>query len=56
MGANHWQPWENLFLHEVAGQMPVSLIAEKLERSERAVYTQAARLDVKFPANTNLRK
>lgn len=29
MGANHWQPWENLFLHEVAGQMPVSLIAEK---------------------------
>lgn len=39
MGANHWQPWENLFLHEVAGQMPVSLIAEKLERSERAVYT-----------------
>lgn len=28
MGANHWQPWENLFLHEVAGQMPVSLIAE----------------------------
>jgi hypothetical protein len=56
MGANHWQPWENLFLHEVAGQMPLSLIAEKLERTERAVYTQAARLDVKFPANPNLRK
>lgn len=55
MGANHWQPWENLFLHEVAGQMPLSLIAEKLERTERAVYTQAARLDVKFPANPNLR-
>lgn len=56
MGANHWQPWENLFLHEVADQMPVPLIAEKLERTERAVYTQAARLDVKFPANTNCRK
>ena len=56
MGANHWQPRENLFLHEVAGQMPLSLIAEKLERTERAVYTQAARLDVKFPANPNLRK
>ncbi|WP_065186895.1 hypothetical protein [Enterobacter cloacae] len=56
MGANHWQPWENLFLHEVAGQMPISLIAEKLERTERAVCTQAARLDVKLPGNTNCRK
>lgn len=56
MSGGAWQPWEKLFLHEVAGHMPVPLIAEKLERSERAVYTQAARLDVKFPGNTNCRK
>ncbi|MEP8956056.1 hypothetical protein ABKV24_04460 [Enterobacter mori] len=56
MPYDRWQPWENLFLHEVAGQMPISLIAEKLERTKRAVYTQAARLNVKFPGNTNCRK
>lgn len=43
-----WQPWENLFLHEVGGTMPVSVIAEKLERSEKAVQRKANRLDVKL--------
>lgn len=39
-----WQPWENLFLHEVGGTMPVQVIAEKLERSESAVARQASRI------------
>lgn len=39
-----WKPWENLFLHEVGGTMPVSVIAEKLERSESAVTRQASRI------------
>lgn len=43
-----WQPWENLFLHEVGGTMPVSVIAEKLERSEKAIQRKAERLDVKL--------
>ena len=44
MGANHWQPWENLFLHEVGRTMPIQVIAEKLERSESAVTRQASRI------------
>lgn len=39
-----WQPWERLFLHEVGMTMPLSVIAEKLERSEGAVYAQASRI------------
>ena len=39
-----WQPWENLFLHEVGKTMPVKVIAEKLERSESAVTRQASRI------------
>lgn len=39
-----WQPWENLFLHEVGRTMPVSVIAEKLERSESAIARQASRI------------
>ncbi len=39
-----WQPWENLFLHEVGRTMPVHVIAEKLERSESAVTRQASRI------------
>ncbi|WP_252362884.1 hypothetical protein [Citrobacter sp. TBCS-15] len=39
-----WQPWENLFLHEVGRTMPVQVIAEKLERSEPAVTRQASRI------------
>lgn len=48
MNNSPWQPWENLFLHEVGGTMPVSVIAEKLERSEKAVQRKADRLDVKL--------
>ncbi|WP_247604977.1 MULTISPECIES: hypothetical protein [unclassified Citrobacter] len=39
-----WQPWENLFLHEVGRTMPIQIIAEKLERSESAVARQASRI------------
>lgn len=39
-----WQPWENLFLHEVGRTMPVQVIAEKLERSESAFTRQASRI------------
>ena len=39
-----WQPWENLFLHEVGRTMPIQVIAEKLERSESAVARQASRI------------
>ncbi|WP_259275116.1 hypothetical protein [Citrobacter braakii] len=39
-----WQPWENLFLHEVGRIMPVQVIAEKLERSESAIARQASRI------------
>lgn len=28
-----WQPWENLFLHDVCKTMPLHIIAEKLERT-----------------------
>lgn len=48
MGANHWQSWEHLFLHEVSNTMPVHVIAEKLERSEAAIYNKAAALGVKL--------
>lgn len=39
-----WQPFENLFLHEVGTKMPLSEIAEKLERSESAITRQASRI------------
>lgn len=39
-----WQPWENLFLHEVGMKMSRSEIAEKLERSESAITRQASRI------------
>lgn len=39
-----WQPWENLFLHDVGRTMPVQVIAEKLERSESAITRQASRI------------
>ncbi|WP_227136913.1 hypothetical protein [Kosakonia radicincitans] len=48
MGASHWESWEHLFLHEVSKTMPVSVIAEKLERSEAAIYNKAAALGVKL--------
>lgn len=39
-----WQPFENLFLHEVGMKISRSEIAEKLERSESAVARQASRI------------
>ncbi len=30
MGASHWQPWENLFLHEVSNTMPFLLSLQSL--------------------------
>ncbi|EPJ8280172.1 hypothetical protein KE017_004825 [Citrobacter freundii] len=39
-----WQPFENLFLHEVGMKMTRSEIAEKLERSESAIARQASRI------------
>ncbi|WP_246559870.1 hypothetical protein [Enterobacter hormaechei] len=51
-----WQPWENLFLHEVCRTMPVSLIAEKLERTERAITTQASRIGATLPSRMTGRR
>lgn len=43
MGAQ-WQSWENLFLHEVGLNMPLPVIAEKLERTEASIVAQAGRI------------
>lgn len=51
-----WQPWENLFLHEVGGTMPISVIAEKLERTERAITTQASRIGATLPSRMTGRR
>lgn len=48
--AEFWQPWEKLFLHDVCKTMPLPLIAEKLERTERAVTTQASRIGAPLPS------
>ena len=48
--AEFWQPWEKLFLHDVCKTMPLPLIAEKLERTERAVTTQASRIGATLPS------
>lgn len=45
-----WASWENLFLHDVCKTMPLPLIAEKLERTERAVTTQASRIGAPLPS------
>lgn len=39
-----WEKWEEDFLREVAATMPVEVIAEKLERSEKAVVDKARRI------------
>ena len=44
MRCERWQPFENLFLHEVGEKMPLHEIAEKLERSESAITRQASRI------------
>lgn len=56
MNNSPWQPWENLFLHEVGGTMPVSVIAEKLERTERAITTQASRIGATLPSRMTGRR
>lgn len=48
--AETWQPWENLFLYDACKTMPLPLIAEKLERTERAVTTQATRIGAPLPS------
>lgn len=50
MPYDRWQPWENLFLHDVCKTMPLSIIAEKLERTERAIVTQAYRIGAPLPS------
>ena len=39
-----WEPWEEEFLASAYKDMPVRLIAEKLERSESAIHTRARKL------------
>ncbi|VED36718.1 prophage protein [Escherichia coli] len=36
-----WEKWEVDFLREVAATMPVEVIAEKLERTEKAVMGES---------------
>ena len=50
MQGTHWQPWERLFLHEVCQTMPISVIAEKLERSPAAISRQASRIGAPLPS------
>lgn len=45
-----WASWEKLFLHDVCKTMPLPIIAEKLERTERAVTTQASRIGATLPS------
>lgn len=45
-----WASWEKLFLHDVCKTMTLPLIAEKLERTERAVSTQATRIGAHLPS------
>ena len=40
MKKNPWEKWEVDFLREVAATMPVEVIAEKLERTEKAVMAK----------------
>ncbi|EKF5088360.1 hypothetical protein OZP40_003638 [Salmonella enterica] len=39
-----WEKWEVDFLREVAATMPVEVIAEKLERTEKSVMTKSTRI------------
>lgn len=50
MQGTHWQSWEKLFLHDVCQTMPISIIAEKLERSPAAISRQASRIDAPLPS------
>lgn len=50
MQGTHWQSWEKLFLHDVCQTMPISVIAEKLERSPAAISRQASRIGAPLPS------
>ena len=41
-----WESWEKLFLYEVGSTMPIPVIAEKLERTEKAIISMAHLLKV----------
>ena len=44
--AEKWESYELQFIREVAGIMPASLIAEKLERTHRAIQRMARKIGV----------
>ena len=46
-----WEKWEVDFLREVAATMPVEVIAEKLERTEKAVRAKATRIELTLLAD-----
>nr|WP_245394479.1 hypothetical protein [Escherichia coli] len=46
-----WEKWEVDFLREVAATMPVEVIAEKLERTEKAVMAKAQGLELTLLAD-----
>ena len=41
-----WESWEKLFLYEVGSTMPIPEIAEKLERTEKAIISMAHLLKI----------
>lgn len=41
-----WESWEKLFLYEVGSTMPIPVIAEKLERTEKAIISMAHLLKI----------
>lgn len=41
-----WESWEKLFLYEVGSTMPIPTIAEKLERTEKAIISMAHLLKI----------
>ncbi len=51
-----WEEYEEQFIREVAGYMPGSLIAEKLERSIQSVYSKASDMDVTLISNRPSRR
>ncbi|HDL8567102.1 TPA: hypothetical protein ACMY33_001292 [Yersinia enterocolitica] len=51
-----WEGYEEQFIKEVAGYMPGSLIAEKLERSLQSVYSKASDMDVTLISNRPARR
>jgi len=50
--AEKWEPYELQFIQEVAGIMPSSLIAEKLERTQRGIQRMARKIGVSLRLKT----